>query len=73
MILLKGLDEDGYVYDFSVDYDAMAVGDILDIHTYLMKKIVHHKMFGFFKKMFVVPMSFFSYNSLKYGIKNDKC
>ena len=51
----------------------MAVGDILDIHTYLMKKIVHHKMFGFFKKMFVVTMSFFSYNSLKYGIKNDKC
>ena len=51
----------------------MAVDDILDIHTYLMKKIVHHKMFEFFKKMFVVPMSFFSYNSLKYDIKNDKC
>ena len=28
----------GYVYDFSVDYDATAVGDILDIHKYLMKK-----------------------------------
>ena len=28
----------GYVYDFSVDYDAIAVGDILDIHKYLMKK-----------------------------------
>ena len=27
----------GYVYDFSVDYDAIAV-DILDIHNYLMKK-----------------------------------
>ena len=27
-----------YVYDFSVDYDAIAVGDVLDIHTYLMKK-----------------------------------
>ena len=27
----------GYVYDFSVDYDAIAV-DILDIHKYLMKK-----------------------------------
>ena len=29
----------GYVYDFSVDYDATAV-DILDIRRYLMKKMV---------------------------------
>ena len=28
----------GCVYDFSVDYDAVAVGDILDTHKYLMKK-----------------------------------
>ena len=27
-----------YVYDFSVDYDAIAVDDILDIHKYLMEK-----------------------------------
>ena len=27
-----------YVDDFSVDYDAVAVTDILDIHKYLMKK-----------------------------------
>ena len=27
----------GYVYDFSVDYDAIAVDDILDIHKYLIK------------------------------------
>ena len=27
----------GYVYDFSVDYDAIVVDDILDIHKYLMK------------------------------------
>ena len=26
------------VYDFSVDYNAIAVADILDIHKYLMKK-----------------------------------
>ena len=31
-----GLNE--YVYDFSVDYDATAVDDILDIHKYLMEK-----------------------------------
>ena len=28
----------GYGYDFSVDYNAIAVGNILDIHTYVMKK-----------------------------------
>ena len=28
----------GYVYDFSLDYDATAVDDILDIRKYLMKK-----------------------------------
>ena len=28
----------GYVYDFSVDYDAISVDDILDIHKYLMEK-----------------------------------
>ena len=28
----------GHVYDFSVDYNAIAVSDILDIHKYLMKK-----------------------------------
>ena len=28
----------GCVYDFNVDYDAIAVDDILDIHNYLMEK-----------------------------------
>ena len=28
----------GYIYDFSVDYDAINVDNILDIHKYLMKK-----------------------------------
>ena len=28
----------GYVYDFSVDYEAIAVDDIKSIHKYLMKK-----------------------------------
>ena len=28
----------GYVYDFSVDYDAIAVDDILDSLKYLIKK-----------------------------------
>ena len=28
----------GYVYDFSVDYDSIAVNDIKDINKFLMKK-----------------------------------
>ena len=28
----------GYIYDFSVDYDATDVDDIKDIQKYLMKK-----------------------------------
>ena len=29
----------GYMYDFSVDYDATDIADIKDIHKYLMKKV----------------------------------
>ena len=32
----------GYVYDFSVDYDANDVDDIKDTHKYLMKKKQHN-------------------------------
>ena len=28
----------GYVYEFSADYNAVAVDDVKDIHNYLMKK-----------------------------------
>ena len=35
---MKNTGLNGYVYDFSVDYDATAVDDIKDIHKYLMKK-----------------------------------
>ena len=28
----------GYIYDFSIDYNATAIFDILDIHKYSMKK-----------------------------------
>ena len=39
----------GYFYDFSADYDAIAVDDILDIHKYLMEKNnMIEKMFRFF-------------------------
>ena len=35
---LKKTGLNGHVYDFSADYDAIAVDDILEIHKYLMKK-----------------------------------
>ena len=35
---MKDTGLNGYVYDFSVDYDATDGDDIKDIHRYLMKK-----------------------------------
>ena len=35
---MKKTELKGYVYDFSVDYDAITVSNILDIYKYLMKK-----------------------------------
>ena len=53
----------GYLFDFRVDYDATDVGDISDIHKYLMKKkkkIVSMKIFGFVKKVFFVGLTILS-------------
>ena len=50
---MKKTELNGYVYDFSVDYD-IAVDDILDIYKYLMKKKWYKTMFGFILKMFPV-------------------
>ena len=35
---MKKTEFNGYVYDFSVDYSAIAIDDIKDMHKYLMKK-----------------------------------
>ena len=35
---MKKIGLKGRVYDFSADYNATAVSDILDIHKYLMEK-----------------------------------
>ena len=37
---LKKTRLNGYVYDFSVDYNAIALDDILDIHKYLIKNMI---------------------------------
>ena len=34
---MKKTELNGYVHEFRVDYDAIGVHDILDIHKYLMK------------------------------------
>ena len=44
-----------YISDFSDDYNATAVDDILDIHKYLMKK----------NDMFFTAINFFSCNAWK--------
>ena len=36
---MKKTELKGCVYNFSVDYDAISVSDILDIHKYLIKKM----------------------------------
>ena len=36
--------------DFSIDYDAIAVDDILDIHKYFNEKTWYKTMFEFIKK-----------------------
>ena len=35
---MKKTELKGYVYDFSVDYDIIAVDDLIDVHKYLMQK-----------------------------------
>ena len=35
---MKKTEFNGYVYDFSIDFDATDVDGIVDIHKYLMKK-----------------------------------
>ena len=45
----------GYIYDFSIDYDATAADYILDIHKCLMRR---NDTFGFIKKHFFTGLWF---------------
>ena len=68
----------GYIFYFSLDYAAIAVDDISDIHSYLMKKITKcNKMLGFIKKCFFTGLAFLSVltgiNSLSCISKTSKC
>ena len=62
--------------DFNVDYDPLAVDDILDIHNYLIKKEWHsiNKMFAIIEKIFITGMTLFSCNTLKrISVNNQDC
>ena len=70
----------GYVYDFSVDYDATDVHDMLDVHKYLIEKtkIVYMKIFLFVKKVFLIGLTissgFASLDSLNcLSMNNQEC
>ena len=64
----------GYIYDFSVGYDARTVDDILDIEKYLMKRMVYewsnsiNKMFWFIKRIFITIVAFIRLNG--YNVMN---
>ena len=74
---MKKTEFNGYIYDFSVDYDHTDVDDIKDIHKYLMKKnnIVQMKIFRFVKKVFFIGLTILSgftkANSLNCISKNN--
>ena len=59
---MKKIVLNGYIYDFSVNYDGIAVADILNIHKYLMKK--HDIKCLDFEKVFFTATTFFSCNVL---------
>ena len=44
----------GIVYDFSVDYNTVNIGDIIDIPNYMTKKHNIVKMPAFIKQTFIV-------------------
>ena len=69
----------GYVNDFSVDYDATDFDDIVDIHNYLMKKkhIVNKDVWIYYKNIFLTVLlcvNLLTANSLScISMKNQEC
>ena len=51
-----------YVYDFSVDYDAIEVDDVLHIYKYLMKQMRLYKIFTFVKYVIIAALTSFNCN-----------
>ena len=69
---MKDTGLNGYVYDFTVDYNAVVVDGIKAIHKYLMKKnnivwYVRIKIFRFIKEVFFAGLLFLSSLFTKYN------
>ena len=47
----KKTESNGHVSDFSIDYNAISVDNVLETHKYLIKKMIQYKIFGFVKKI----------------------
>ena len=67
----------GYVYDFSVDYRAIVVDDILDINKYLMEKnnikcCLDSLTNVFFTAMIIIGCSVISVNTLECVSMNNQ-
>ena len=58
----------GYVYDFSVDYDATDVDDIKKIHKYLMKKndMYQWKYLDLLKTFFFTGLTFYQISQMQF-------
>ena len=58
----------GYVYDFSVDYDATDVDDIKKIHKYLMKKndMYQWKYLDLLKTCFFTGLTFYQISQMQF-------
>ena len=48
------------MYDFSVDYDAIVVSDVLEFISVSWKRITWYKIFGLIKKVFFTGLAFLS-------------
>ena len=70
----------GYVPNFSVDYDVIAVDAVWDISNYMMKNMIYessnniNKIVGYIKKIFIAAIKFVSSGALKYvPVIDEKC
>lgn len=77
---MKKTEFHGYVPNFSVDYDVIAVDAVWDICSYMMKNMIYessnsiNKIFGSIKKIFIAAIKFVSSGALIYvPVIDEKC
>ena len=79
-VFFKKTEFHGYVPNFSVDYDVIAVDAVWDICNYMMKNMIYessnniNKIVGYIKKIFIAAIKFVSSGALKYvPVIDEKC